>query len=497
MKNSAICVMLILFAAACENTAHNTGKIDEKADPDIISENDEDTIETPAVFDVKVEQNEKNVLSCRLTFKTKEKMKMVVRYFSKDHKGYEIVEEDGKTDHYFFLWGMRAEKKYTIEIYSADEPDKLLETAQYESGSLPATTPFTFLAVNDREKVMDGFVMFTFSASVEEMAVPLALMLDTEGEVVWYFEYYMAGFNILGDMQFIEENSTILISLTKGPNMAEIAAEEAIEIDIEGNVLWKSREFPNVYGDDNSWHHMYERLTDDTLVFFRRDLAGTLVSDRILNVDRDYNELWTWRYLDHFEAPECDPAEWCDWTHSNTVTMFKDEGVVYLNSRNMSKYLKIDMYSGDILWTFGKDGDFVIDSDDPNPWFEFAHDPEIRSFDDDTIIFYDNGSIERGFSRVIEYKLNFEEMTAEVSFVYDGSYDGKMWFTEYWGDADTLPGGNIFVTAGAYDLEQDSRLFEVTREGEVVWELFMDKQESWMYTLYNAQKFIPPLKQLD
>ncbi|HQO92256.1 MAG TPA: aryl-sulfate sulfotransferase, partial [bacterium] len=110
---------------------------------------------------------------------------------------------------------------------------------------------------------------------------------------------------------------------------------------------------------------------------------------------------------------------------------------------------------------------------------------------------FNNGSLERGFSRVIEYKLDFENMTAEISFIYDGTNDGRMWFTEYWGDADSLPNGNIFVTAGDYQLYSNSRLFEVTREGEVVWELFMDKQEDWIVALYNAQKFVPPLKRLD
>lgn len=242
---------------------------------------------------------------------------------------------------------------------------------------------------------------------------------------------------------------------------------------------------------------MYRQLPDGSFVFFNLVFSETTVGDRIINVDAGYNELWSWNYMDHFEPPGCTPDKWCDWTHSNSVSMFKEKNVVYLNSRNFSQYLKIDMITGNVLWKFGKDGDFTLKTDNPDPWFEFAHDPEIKNFDSDTIIFYDNGSVERGYSRVIEYKLNFEEMTAEISFIYDGSNDERIWFAEYWGDADSLPNGNIFVTAGLYDLSQDSRFFEVTRDGEIVWELFMGKEEDWMYTLYNAQKFIPPLKQPD
>lgn len=481
---------------SCSNTVNFSRSDGFPPDEDGVEIIDEDNVEVPAAFDVKVEQNEKNVLSCRLTFKTAENMKTVVRYFSKDHKGYEIIEENENTDHYFFLWGMRPERKYTIEIYDEENMEEPLGKTEYLSGELPHTTPVTFLAVNEKDKVSNGFVLFTISATKEEMAVPLAMMIDEDGYVVWYFEYYMSGFNVLGDLQYIEETSTILVSLTKGPNMADIPAEEAIEINLEGNLLWKSPESANMYDAPGSWNHIYERLKDDTIVMLRSNPAGTLLTQDIVNVDRNYQELWIWSPLDHLDPPSCDPSTWCDWTHSNAVSMFKDSGIVYLNSRNMSKYFKIDMDSGNVLWALGKDGDFTIETDDPHPWFEFAHDPEIMSFDGDAVIFYDNGSLERGYSRVIEYKLDFEEMTAEISFVYDGSNDGRMWFTEYWGDADSLPNGNIFVTAGDYQLYSDSRLFEVTREGEIVWELFMGKEEDWMYALYNAQKFVPKLTKI-
>lgn len=494
MKCFVLFTLLVLVTASCGNTTHNAFESDTSADPDNFIEPDEDNVESPALFDVKVDPNEENTLSCRLTFKTKDKVRMSVKYFAQNHKGYEITEENEKTDHYFFLWGMRPDIKYTIEMYDSSDNDTPVGFTEYVSGSLPDSIPVTFLAVNEKDKVSEGFVLFTVSATAVERVNPVAMMVDTEGEIVWYFEYYMNGFNTIGDMQYIHETSTIMISLCKGPNMADIPAEEAIEIDLEGNVIWKSPELFNIYDDKGSWNHIYERLSDDTIVMLRANRAGTVLTQDIVNVDRDYNELWKWSFVDHFDPPFCDPSMWCDWEHANSISMFKDPGVVYLNSRNLSKYYKIDMYSSDVVWAFGKDADFTLETDNEHPWFEFAHDPEILEFNSDTIIFYDNGSLERGFSRVIEYKLNFELMTAEISFVYDGSKDGREWFTEYWGDADAMPNGNIFVTAGDYQLDNHSRLFEVNREGEMVWELYTEKGEDWMTSLYNAHKFVPPLK---
>ncbi len=291
------------------------------------------------------------------------------------------------------------------------------------------------------------------------------------------------------------KTSTILMSLSKGPNMAKIPAEEAIEIDLEGNVIWKSKKIVSTHNDENSWHHIYNLLDDDTIITLKPNVIGTVVTDYIVNFDRDYNILWSWTYADHFELPHCDPANICDWTHSNHLNMFKEEGVVYINSRNLSQYFKIDMDTGEVLWTFGKGGDFDMITDHPDPWFEFAHTPEIDTFDGNEIMFYDNGSEERGYSRIIKYRIDDVDMTAEVIFEFDGSHIDRKWFTRFWGDVDTLDNGNIFITAGAFEATEETRLFEITKDGEIVWEMSFDPPEKtgFINAIYNSQKFRPDI----
>ncbi len=478
----------IVLAAGCANRTIKSTVERE----DVFETNDEN--EKPYIIDLNVEANSQNLLSCRLSFSTTEKKEAFVRYFSEKHKGYEVTGEISK-DHYFFLWGMKPETRYTIEIYFAGNPEVPVEVTEYISGSLPETVPHMELTVNDRNKVSEGFVLFTYFAIPMANASPVALMVDEEGDVVWYFEYFMSGFNLLGDLQYIEETETILISLMKGPNMAKIPAEEAIEIDLEGNVVWKSKKVTNIYGDEDSWHHFYRRLKDNSLLFLGYEWTGSLVTDRIVNVDRDYNVLWTWSYLDHFDPPHCDSADICDWTHSNFLNMFKEEGVVYINSRNLSQYFKIDMDTGEVLWTFGKGGDFDMITDHPDPWFEFAHAPEIDTFDGNEIMFYDNGSEERGYSRIIKYRINDVDMTAEVIFEFDGSHIDRKWFTRFWGDVDTLDNGNIFITAGAFEATEETRLFEITKDGEIVWEMSFDPPEKtgFINAIYNSQKFRPDI----
>ena len=478
--------MLLVFS--CSNETHSLENDAEKDESSL----DTDIMEGNSVYDIKIITNEKNVLSCHLTFKTESLATPTVKYFSDEGKGYEIKAENEGTDHAFFLWAMKPERKYTIEIYLDDE--ELAETVEFVTGKPPETAPGYTLRVK-ADRVSDGFVLFTSSSTIAEEIHPLAIMVDTDGDIVWYFEYYMAGYAALGDMHYVEETQTVIISIIKGPNMGDIPAEEAIEIDLAGNVVWKTREYPNIYyWSDESWHHVYHRLPDDTIATLRRDLSGTVVADKVVNLDRDYNVLWEWRYLDHFEAPECDPADWCDWTHCNQVVMKKEKNATYLNVRNMSKLYKIDMDSGDIIWALGKDGDFTFVGENPDQWFQVPHAPKVAGENDDKILFYDNGTSERGYSRVVEYVINEETMIAEINYTYHGFGSGNQWFTAAWGDADYLPGGNFFVTAGSDEIGTENRLFEITRDGEMVWELVLESGETWTKTLYNSEKFTPPLK---
>ncbi len=487
-------ILFSIFIVSCSNSV-NSVKNDEVADEDVFSDSDlvdDDSEDNGLLLDLKVEENPENVLSCRLMFRTTDKTTAIVRYYSDTHSGYELKDEDSD-DHYFFLWGMRADTKYRIDIFLGDNDTDPVRTTEFTTGQLPDYVPEMILEQNVSEKVSDGFALFTYYYIPAENSVPVILMLDTDGEVVWYFEYFMEGFSIIGDVQYMEETETILIGLEKGPNMIDIPAEEAIEIDIEGNVLWRSKKQSNVYGDERSWHHIYELLENDTIVMLRREFIDNVICDIIVNVDRNYNELWRWHYRDHFEIPESDPLEEFNWTHGNSVSMFPEDKVVYLNSRDQAQFYKIDMETGDIIWTFGKAGDFTMLTDHPDPWFELAHDPEIMTYDGKEILLYDNGTPERGYSRVMKYRIDDVNMTAEVIFEFDGSKENKKWYTEYWGDADELSNGNVFITIGEFEEGDLSKLMEITDQGEIVWELLFPETGEMKVSLYNAQKFVPEL----
>ena len=492
-----IVVLSLFFLISCENRV----SVPSQDTPDSGHEEipDEDnTSENGPLYDLKVTANDKNALSCRLAFSTSEERKTFVKYYSEKHSGYKISEETAKSEHYFFLWGMHENLDYKIEVYSDEPEPELLATAEFHSGNVPESIVKPYLVANDREFVQPGFVLFSQLAEPESVEMPpVIFMVDTEGFVVWYFEHYLAGYAMISDADYREDTQTIFAGIQKEFSMQDIPAEEGIEIDLEGNILWKSKDIASYYYAENSWHHDYRLLNDGTILFIQAVYQDKVVTDRIVNVDRDYNELWSWGYLDsldYFDNITCadDESEWCDWTHTNTAFTDPEKRFLYINPRRLGFY-KMDMETKEILWKFGKDGDFAMLSEHEFPWPDYPHDPKIRK-DGKALLFYDNGWDERNYSRVIEYIYDENSMTAEISFEFDASELDRKWFAPAFGDADYLENGNIFVTKGMVGLPENSSLFELTRDGRVVWELYTEQNDDFMIELYNAEKFVPPLE---
>ncbi len=77
-------------------------------------------------------------------------------------------------------------------------------------------------------------------------------------------------------------------------------------------------------------------------------------------------------------------------------------------------------------------------------------------------------------SRVVEYHLDETKKQATLTWEFPGSFEVNArykndWKTPIWGAANRLANGNVLVTAGVKGTGQHTRIFEVSRAGEVVW----------------------------
>jgi hypothetical protein len=133
--------------------------------------------------------------------------------------------------------------------------------------------------------------------------------------------------------------------------------------------------------------------------------------------------------------------------------------------------------------------------------FNDGHDPEVHA--DGTVLIYDNqgwsghmGGEGNGtfHTRVVEYELDQAKKEATLTWEFPGSFDTDPWYKNdwqcpIWGDADRLANGNVLVTAGVKSTSVKTRIFEVTRAGEVVWGIEWPTANNGSY---RAMRISPP-----
>jgi len=136
-----------------------------------------------------------------------------------------------------------------------------------------------------------------------------------------------------------------------------------------------------------------------------------------------------------------------DYYHLNTVTVVPADsawcpGAWLLCLRNVDLVLALDPVTREVLWSYGP-GEL-----------EAPHHPTITP--QGRVLIFDNGR-RRGWSRVVEVAPETGEVVWE--------YRAEGFFSDVRGAAQRLANGNTLITES-----ERGRVFEVTREGEVVWE---------------------------
>src|SRR4028118_947753 len=159
--------------------------------------------------------------------------------------------------------------------------------------------------------------------------------------------------------------------------------------------------------------------------------------------------LFEWHSLDHvglgesYYEPKPDQEEAYDYFHINSVDVDSDQNLL-ISARRTSTVYKIDRKSGEVAWRLGgKRSDFRMEDE-----AVFAYQHDARRQPDGTITLFDNygKQDETGRSRGIVLKVDEEAMKATLVREDLGGGDP---IADTQGNAQTLPGGNVFVGWGS------------------------------------------------
>ncbi len=316
------------------------------------------------------------------------------------------------------------------------------------------------LRAYDPKLACPGFTLFTPLTSERTV-----YLVDLDGRIVHTWElpyppglygYLTEQGTLLYNGKVVEEPSSRFISKQPWKGGA------VLEADWSGRILWEVRHPDH--------HHDAIRLRNGNILLLcmtaiRPDLAarvqggipgsehnGEMYADYLVEMTTDGRAVWEWRSWQHLD-PETDritPQDYRhEWTHGNTVAEMPD-GDIVVSFRYISTVVIVDHRSGEIIWKIGP------------PTLAQQHAPTPLA--NGNLLIFDNGTHRINhpvpYSRVIEV----DAATKQIVWSYQERrlFD---FFSPYISNAQRLPNGNTLICEGNF-----GRLFEVTRDGLIVWE---------------------------
>ncbi len=305
-----------------------------------------------------------------------------------------------------------------------------------------------------------GFTLFT-PAAVTNKTVYL---IDWQGNVVhtWEMPYPPGQYGYLTDRGTLFYNGKIPNSSHVGQSVYRGGA--ALEVDWKGRVLWEVR-----HPDHN---HDGRRLRNGNVILIcARPLPDAIVpqvrggrpgteydngkmdAPYLVEMTTDGKIVWEWRSWEHLDPIKDSITAVQDdrdvWTVANAVYELPD-GNIMVSFRDISTVVMINRQTGEIYWKLGA------------PPLSGQHAPYLLP--NGHVLLFDNGPHRLDntfpFSRVLE----IDPVTKAIVWKYQEPVVSNF-FSPRISNAQRLPNGNTVINEGWF-----GRFFEVTREGDVVWE---------------------------
>lgn len=220
-------------------------------------------------------------------------------------------------------------------------------------------------------------------------------------------------------------------------------------------------------------------------------------------------------------------ADSMDWCHANAVSHDPRDDSLLVSLRHQDCIIKIDRRSGDLVWILGDPGnwrapwsDSLLHPAGDIAWQYHQHDCSVTP--DGTVLCFDNGNYravpygekvppQENRSRLVEFAINEDAMTVRQVWSWDdangedtsGKNTNPGCYACYQGGAFRLPKtGNTLMTYGGIvtvdgepgDVAETgfcrSRIVEVTPEGDIVFDLWIDgSAENMPLSSFRAEHY--------
>ena len=338
------------------------------------------------------------------------------------------------------------------------------------------------LKTNDKDRHAGGILFVDYARSA----------FDRDGRIVWTLP------SIPGIVDSVTQVRDL--KMTVDHTITFLTPQNAVEIDLDANVLWKA---PNPFTLKNeliTYHHDLKKTRRGTYIVLgkrkvTRRLPGKYTAkdldkeyeaemikgkayrktqmDVVLEFDKAGNLIWFWDANDYITDEDLafkrDPSDSSHLfsTHANAFSEDAEGKTIYLGFRDLSRIVKIDKKKKKVLKSYGEkfpSGEAKV----ANHLFRRQHDATITGRNS-ILILNNNEASDANVKRVsgiVEFSENITKTDSMPLRSFELDYGGNR---DAWssggGNVTELPNGNILVCGGILN-----RLIEVNKNNEVVWE---------------------------
>ena len=345
---------------------------------------------------------------------------------------------------------------------------------------------------------------------------------NRKGEAVWYLNFH-------GHKMFANPPVRDL-RITNAGTVTCLFGKDAIECDLHGNELWRAplKEAPPDDKPANRkelYHHDFKRLPNgnymtlaglitnrklpsyiDTtkiktdsrskaLNYYLKNINGSMHAmvsiGTIIEFDKTGKIVWQWNSDNYFTdedlfPPGTDLSQALDErdTHLNAFSIDEKNEFVYAGFRNISRVIKIDKQSGKVIYSWGNRS-LSGEPGDGQGFFKRQHNAQVLG--DGSIAVFNNNTKEQKTSTAVIFSQPQGSDSSKIIWQMDCELDTIVKAkSTVGGNVDELPDKNLLICTGNTD-----RIFEVTRNQEVVWNAIAGRKTlndttASPYPLYRA-----------
>jgi hypothetical protein len=303
---------------------------------------------------------------------------------------------------------------------------------------------------------------------------------------------------VLPPFDFLHPQTVVRdLKMTEQGTLTALFDSTAVEFTLNGDILWMAPDDGRISGDKREhYHHEFTKLPSGNYLVLglnyapRKNPEGELVRvefGTIIEYAPDGSVVWSWNSKDYFSDADLfcrkNRAGGYDvMTHMNACTMVGD--TVYASYRDISRVIHIDKRSKKVVASYGGYGHFS-ERHSATGFFRRQHSATLLS--DGNLAVVNNDSIMD--PQVVSSVVVFSQMQKgqasrklfEFRFDFDSLTNGKSART---GNVYEMQNGNLLVNMGSLN-----RVFEVSRSGELVWDMFMHRYDTNMRTWVAAPQY--------